>query len=634
MKFSSLSIGLRHKEWVYCILAVFLPLLVQLIWLLHNTQLPVADADEQLSSSYHLYKHFASHHFIEFITNLYYIRANQWRPTGFYILQVPFQIISGGDLMFTTRAITLACTLASCIYIYLLLRLMLEPAQAILGTAILGLLPCTEWPGTMLAFNESAFLPAILAALYHLIRSDTLQDGRHRIYFVAATIAAFAVRPVETVNHLAPLSALFLFLSWRSRHITSAQCYRIVLGAFIAASILIISALVNYKIVSYSPVFDDHTQGEFFYRIAVAVISATLLLSVSGIARTAWTYWKAGRLRLSPIESAFTSLYVLIVLFYLPFVAKLVEWIYTCSFGSLAILSQRPSTVNILRAFIKNTGIVPFIMIITMGLVSFIFLLTTEVKKKILYNKVIYYSLSIIPVTLIVTLLSVQFVQRKVTVIIDLLLLIFLIPALMRGYLWYLRNSVMVLLATLQLYCAMQVAEAHPLSKWMDKFRGKDQSYPNLITTSPNPNITVVNFLESVAKNNHYKLILLPISTAPTVDPFLVSMLVENQENEFHVRFPYISTYDSKSVHTFLSSDQDAFMLFSDTHGEMLQSPEEAIHLRVLKDAAIYPNEKLRYELQALYAENKFPALGINKTKCLIIMPINRETCIFGMKKK
>ncbi len=157
------------RELFYCLLSLLFPLSTQFIWLLHNTQLPRADAVEQLATSYHIFAAFKAHHWGNFFSELY-MRHYQWRPTGFYLLEFPFQILSGGDMMFTTRGVTLLCTLVSCIYLYLLLRIWLAPLLSVLATTLLGVMPSVAWSSTFLAFSEIAFLPAILAAIYHLIR--------------------------------------------------------------------------------------------------------------------------------------------------------------------------------------------------------------------------------------------------------------------------------------------------------------------------------------------------------------------------------------------------------------------------------------------------------------------------------
>lgn len=622
---------MKIPHWLPAIIATSLPVLIQLVWLLHNTQLPVADADEQLSASFHVYKHAANHDWLSFITDLYYQRSQMWRPTGFYILQVPFQLISGGNLMFTTIAVTLLCTLITSLYIYSLLCLALTPASAVLGTTLLGLLPSVQWPATLLGFTECAFLPAVLASLYHLIRSDNLQDKRHRIYFIMAVVTAFAIRPVEALFHLALLLLIFLTLSWRKKIITTEQLYRIAFGALVSASILIISGIVNYEIKSYSPIFNDPAQGRFFHRTAVVAITVTLALWAASSLRRFYRWREAGN-RFCPIELSFISIYGLVVLFYLRYVPQLVEWIYTCSFGSLAILNNRPPIHTLIIGFIGDSGLVPFLSIVTLGLMSFFFFLNREQRAELLRHRLLYL-FTIIPVTLLMSLFSAQFLQRKVTVIIDVFLLALLVPALMRGRFWQVRNIIFALIAITQIYGVILIAYNKPRDKWLNAFTGGD--YPRMIELNPNPNMVMFEFLKSTALHNGYKLILLPISTTGDIiiDPFLLSMLIENLDNGTHVGFPYKASYDSETITNFLHGDQNAFLLIKDTEGKFIQSLEETNRLQNLSLASIAPNDKLMLDLQALYSSGKFKDIGITKKDCIYVTAISREACVFELKK-
>src|SRR5579864_8401287 len=103
-----------REQWVYPAIAALIPLAIQSVWLWHNTQLPISDTVEEFGSSYHIYKLAADHKWLKFITSFYDARDLTWRPIGFYLLLAPFQLLSGGNILFTADAITLTCTLVSC----------------------------------------------------------------------------------------------------------------------------------------------------------------------------------------------------------------------------------------------------------------------------------------------------------------------------------------------------------------------------------------------------------------------------------------------------------------------------------------------------------------------------------------
>jgi hypothetical protein len=620
----------KQREWLCAIAAVSLPVLAQLIWLLHNTQLPVADADEQLSASYHVYKHLARHEWMKFICELYHVRTNLWRPTGFYVLQVPFQILSGGDLMFTTRATTLLCTFASCLYLYRLLRLAVDRTPAILGTTLIGLLPCTQWPGTMLGFSETGFLPAMLASAYHFIRSDNLENRRHRMYFIMAVVVAFAIRPVEALFHLCLPFLIFLMLSWRQGKVSTGELYRIAFGALASASILIVSGIVNYKIESHSPIFKDPAQAKSFTGTAVMVTGMTLALWAASGATRFYRWRRAGN-RFSAVESSFLTIYALVVLFYLPFVPKLVEWVYTCSFGSLAaLMPQRPPAYMLIAGFIQDAGTVPFLATTLFGAASFCFCLHPE-QRTALFRHKLFYLFAFIPVTLLVTLHSVQFLQRKVTVIVDIFLLAFLIPALMRGRFRHTRIALLTAIAAAQLYGVTLTGLDKPREKWLAEFTGG--AYPRMLTLSPNPNMVVFDFLESVARHNGYTMIALPVSTTGDIDPFLLSLLVEDMDNGIHAGFSYQSSYDSETPAHFLHGKEEAFLLIKDIEGDFMQSPQEVDRLKASSAADRDPSDRLMLDLQALYAADRFKDAGVIKKDCVHIDTVHREACIFEIRK-
>lgn len=622
----------KRKELLFLLATMCLPLLVQLTWLLHNTQLPIADADEQLVSSHHIYTYFAGHHWLDFLGELSRARMTQWRPTFFYLFEVPFQLISGGDLMFTTCGVTLLCTAVSCFYVYRLLRLALEPAQASLGTTILGLLPTTQWPDMYLGFSGDAFLPAIFATMYHFIRSNNLQDKRHKIYFIAAVVTAFAVRPVEAFNHLAPVMLIFLTLAWHYKQINNDQLYRIILSALLSASVLCLSGVLASGVTFNSPIFTDQGRGIVFGKITTIIVIVTSIALIYGLAKLVYTWRKNGG-KLSAIESGFLSIFALSVLLYLHTVPKLVEWVYMCSLGTLGAEEKdaRPHTITILASFVKNTGVIPFDLIIITAVLSFAFCLTEQQRKQLLRHPLLYLFV-LIPPTLLMTLISAQYLQRKITVVMDAFLLVLLIPALARGRLFYVRNALFLLLVASQFYGTFMIATDAQTHPWQARIAGG--AYPIMVTTNPNPNTTVFDFMEDVSKRNRYKLISEPIwtDTSFIVDPFILIMLANTTDNGIHFTYPFSPAYTADTLPQFLAGDEDAFLLINAFSGKMEQSPSQATALRKMSTENPDPNEKLRFDLQALYAEDKLKDMGVIKKECMIIDAINHEACLFEVR--
>jgi len=607
--------------------ALFAPLLVQLVWLVHNTQLPVADADEQMQSSYLLYHYLQGWEISKFLRKLYVIRGGQWRPTAYYLVQFPFMLISGGNLMFAVAGATLACTLVTCFYIQRLLCLTLAPWSAALGTALLGLMGIVQWPGTMLGFSESAFLPAVLAACYHLLRSDGMRDAHQCRYMVCATVFAFMVRPVEAAMHLAPIFIVYLCVLWRRGQVTGQVLASIALSALVTFSLLLLAGMFHHGAILSSEIYTDPARGHMFNLLTIAIVA----LTAAGLALQAgvslWRYYKTAR---APAVSyglhSFAAIYLAIALFYFPYVTKLVEWVYMCSFGTMALANQRPPVVNILTDYLLiPSGAVPFMAITITGLFSFFF--CGKESRRFLVQQPLLYLLCVIPLTLIMVLVSPQFQLRKATVILTVWLLVLLVPALMPGRFEHIRKVLIALLAAIQCAYTLWISLGHPLTQPVSYITGT--AAPLMVTERPNPNDVLTDFLYANAVRHHYCAIGLTISTdnANIVDPFLLSALARIRDNPADVSYPFVSAFSDESLQRFLQGKNRAFLLIHDTPGSFNQSDAESEHFRQkIKESTGAPNDIFDFSLALLYSEGK---LSARKSECIMLDGLHKQACLF-----
>lgn len=627
-----MAFRMEHPYWRAALAGALLPVLVQCLWLYHNTQLPVADADEQLSASFSLYKYFVNHEWGQFFSRLYDQRLDMWHPTGLYLLLTPFQIGFHGDLMLTTAAFTLLCTLVTCLYFYRFLRLCTEPTRAAVGTLSLGLLATVQWPGTLLGVPECAFLPAILATLYHLMSSHDLREGRQCFYFVLAGFIAFAIQPIEAIKYLSVPFILFLFSAHHRKVIKTGQMYRIIAGALVSLSVLITAGWLNHGIESHSVIFADPGQGKLFTKLGKFIVLYTAFLCGIGLVRPLARRIRTYTSRAPYIEASFYGLDLLVVLFYVKFVPQLFEWIYTYSFANMDATSNTRPTEQ-LEYFIHAAGSAPFYVLTIAGVISFFFCITKDQRKAVLISPILYLLFSM-AISVVMVFLSPQFMLRKVTPAIDLFLLAITMAVLAGERLKHLRTDLLIGLAVVQLYVISLLYTGHPVKSWMEAVSGTSDAYPKRVTLSPNPNKTVLDFIENTAREHGYNLILLPIDTRPdaVVDPLQLSMLAEMLNDHIRAQYPLITFYDDNSLQKMIKSHGDAFLYIKDTKGELEVSPEEEQRVRNLfeKTLPVDANNKLRYVLGMLYAGGKFDDMGIRKIACFT-PATQHEACIFEL---
>ena len=188
-----------------------LPLFCLILWLVRNTQLPTADAANYLSTAINIYHHFIHGGINEGLHSLYFDRG--WRPIFFPSLLVPFLGLFHGNLYMASNSMILTTFFISLLYVYLIMRLRLDTLCAIIATNLIGLLPLFQTQFLTL-FAESAFFPCVMASLYHLIKSNYMQDVKQSLSFACFVSLAILIRPVEAVMHLFLVMMIFMYLGW------------------------------------------------------------------------------------------------------------------------------------------------------------------------------------------------------------------------------------------------------------------------------------------------------------------------------------------------------------------------------------------------------------------------------------
>jgi len=626
-------------RYLHCaILATFLPPLVQLAWILHNTQLPVADAVEPLLNSFYTYQHAAHHEWWKFLSSLYTMRDGG-RPIGFYLVEVPFQLLSGGNLMFAAAATTLLCTSLTCLYIYRLLHIVIEPWPAALGTVLIGLTPVVQWPATSFALTEVAFMPAALAAIYYLIRSQNLQLVRESICFLLALFIALMMRPVESILHFLPLCALVILLAWRRRSITPQHLYAMTMVASAAVCILLLVGVWQRGFA-----LPSNRLGVMVLVSSIAITAAVMLLGL--LYFIFYQGWRYLRLQEPPyVLPVFAALCGLSVLYYFPYILPLVEWIYATSFGNLASTIEKPPLLQVLEGFALCTGSMPFVVITALGALSLLLSHSKERRKMLLTHPLMYLA-CLIPLPLLMALATVQFAQRKMTMAICAWLILMLIPALMPGGKRGMRIKLLTFAALWQLGGVLWIYTGHPYTEFFSSTIGvRELSFINpmlprnafaeLVTTTPNPHETIADFVIKSAQRHGYKRVglELPGNGPRMIDPFLLAGLIRVRSDAVEAKYvPFTHEFDNYSLLQMLQIvGDDAFLLVPDR--PTTPSPEETQRFKILVRDSWVSSDKLAFALLALDAQGKLEELGFKKSDCTKVAPTKLEVCMFEVPK-
>ena len=143
-----------QNEILYFLLAMILPVLFTLLWVLNNTQLPTSDATDYLNAGHKIYRYFTDNGFWYGLSHFDIPRG--WRPIFFSVFTAPFLFLSHGNLSFAYHAVAVSCVIASAIYVYLFSRLFLDRLSAVITANLICLLPLIQ--AQVLTFCRSCII--------------------------------------------------------------------------------------------------------------------------------------------------------------------------------------------------------------------------------------------------------------------------------------------------------------------------------------------------------------------------------------------------------------------------------------------------------------------------------------------
>lgn len=297
---------------IVSILLVISPVIITLLWHLHNQGWPNDDAADYMNIAYRQYLTFHDGSTIDGLKSLYHIRG--WRPTLFPVLAVPFLLFFKGNILAATGATLVISFLVCQIYVYFIARLYLDSFRASLVAASIG--TCSQiFFHSLVLYSEIAWLAFSAGFVFHLLKSEYFRNPVHAAASGIFCGLAALIRPAETIAMTAiPLiGVITIALNQKSFTIITSSCI-IVIGVL---NICLLVSSIFFNQVDYHVILSVGF---------LLIILQVLLIKVSKKS-------EPGILGLN----LFAILFTIINLFWwASSMPMLYSWIYNTTFGFLA----------------------------------------------------------------------------------------------------------------------------------------------------------------------------------------------------------------------------------------------------------------------------------------------------------
>lgn len=630
---------LHRRSILSVFVAVFLPALFTLLWIIENDQLPGNDASNYLLTAVNIYQHFADHGIWNGLTHLYGSRG--WRPIFYPDLIVPFLLISHGSLYFAYAGLACCALIASVTYAYLYFRLLLERSSAILAASLIGLLPLLQAQFVMF-YAEGILFACLLGSFYHLIKSNYLRDAKHSFAFVVLLSLALIIRPVEALTQSILVLMYFLLRGYFRQIFSLRDIYiavtTVVLAcaAFFAAALIPMLHFETIHFIDNGGQFDTAMSVTLYHAFKVTLVAAAIVLI--GYVCLNYRSWRSAlAMRLSqsadkplllPVVMTVTAL---VMIWYLPFAFETYQWIYRTSLGDVATstgaLNGSQFSWAELQKFILAEGAMAVYTIVAVGLAGSI-MVSRWTRQRVLSSMPIMFLLLSIPFSFWETFYTVQVVTRKLSFAFPALLMAFLLIGLQRGRAWPLRISLIAMLVVLQFSLMMNVLVVDKSSEQKALIKNTVGYFiPKPQNIQPNPHLVVRDFLDQYASNLSLHSIGMevdpgtpdarhPVDAEP-IDPFLFSTMLVTAKSPYVSGYPYISAYTKDSVRE-LGKHYDAIFL-SDHADKMLVAKTAAAYYNMMFKQEKSQSLKTYYDFMRHYAQNSLHELGWKQGPCIII---------------
>jgi hypothetical protein len=402
---------LKTKDFKIIILSSLIPIFLMILWQFNNVGLPIADANDFIGAAGRISNYFWNGEIFRGFYELY--SDKPWRPVTFHLFLFPFMLVSKNNIIFTSACVHILCLFFIVAYSYSIFRKISDDLKLCgLAATATGLLSASFFPGGFILFAETAFTPAVLAVIYHLLSSNYMRNKEHSIYLLIAMCIAFTIRPVEAITYLLPIFIYFFYKGYKDNAFTTDLILYILK---IILSIIFILSLRGLDIDADKR-FDYLNKGEgseLYLDLFKYLFFIIIILFLSKL-KNLFLFIKKSREKYKNYSIIVFSIFSLFILiwFYDSW-RDLYIWIYTTQLGSTATsdaffifpISFKEIANNIFFQ-ISWSGILPIALIYSLFLIFYLYKIIYQ-NSKINLNQVKYLFIStIIPCVLVFITIS------------------------------------------------------------------------------------------------------------------------------------------------------------------------------------------------------------------------------------
>ena len=409
------------------LIATIIPLGLMICWHVNNVGLPFADAHDFLQAAGKIVNNFYAGNISEGFYSLY--AEKPWRPVSFYLFLFPLMLVSANSILFTFAAIHSIALFITIIYSYFILR-MTDSSKSIclLGSIFIGTLSNSFFPGGMHAFAETILTPAVLATIFHLMQSNYLINKKDSFFALTAMAICITIRPIEAIIYLLPIITCFFYFGLREKVFKLSLIIKIIQFIF---GLFLFAAIIKGIDISFSAkahIQRLHSgQAASLYLTIVKYFSIVALMVfipyIYNFFKNLFFWIKNSRKNNneSYVVIIFTSLSLIVFLWFIEAWRDLYIWIYQTNFGQVVqanelsdnIFNASLSFFGICISFFKQleySGLIPFLIIFFLTIIALLYKSYFKIKSN---SKVFYYIFFSSIVGSIPVLISIQYTSRK-----------------------------------------------------------------------------------------------------------------------------------------------------------------------------------------------------------------------------
>ena len=650
-------------------IAALIPLLLMVLWQINNVGLPVADANDFLYSASSLSHYLYDGNIDRFLYALY--AEKPWRPVSFHLFLFPFMFISGNNVLFTFSVIHSLALFFIIFYSYYIFRLVcISKLTCLLAAIVIGTLSNSFFPGGTHLFAETILTPALLASIFYLVKSNYMTDKKNSIYALIAMTICFTIRPIEAIIYLLPIIIFFLYFGFRERIFKGATIIKILQFIFTLFFLLALVKGFDISLIAKDQIKLLHDgRAEILYTSIFKYFSSIVIIFLFPLililSRDVFLWIKNSKENNneSYVVIIFTSLSFLIFIWFLESWRDLYIWIYQTNFGQVAkanelvnhFFSVPLSFSDIYNRFfeqLKFSGLVPFILIFFITIISVLYKLYSKIKFS---NKIYYYVFASSVIACIPVLITISNTSRKfaLTYILFILFGILIFISIKKFY--KIANYVFLSLAFIQIL-SISIIIGDSNFMVFDNGNKKISIFKKLDGTVNGYNIIsggnilnpvdysfepkVANLIHESSKNLEYKHspIELPfmyhsLGKQGKVDIFTTNLLsnIKSYKKQYYTTLPIVlEGYKEKMLIKRISQSDGMFLI--NPYGNMDINKENLLVFETEIKESKYPQDLFYSNLMSIYFKGKLiNDYNFKKYKCIDLSYKNntREGCLF-----